>query len=360
MRAIGAADKIETARGFAAVAHMQANQANAAHSVAAAATTRLALASAHSQVVAAKNSLAAAMRTMASIAVEMYTHGISAISSLFTAPTTATGERSAYIGAATHHLESRIAAARRIIAAWPARKSAYDRTISLDLAAAHHYTASAITDRSHIRSYATALGGTSAADFPAVATWASTGISRLALAAYMAGAVTANKVVPGCAISWNDIAAVGFIESRQGRYGNATIAMSGEVLPPILGVPLNGSSHTRKVPMAHLGIADGTGPYARAVGPLQFLPSTWVAVATLVRARTGIVLSDPNNFLQAAAAAGTTLCRGGSFVAGPSTAAYMSYNASARYAWRAGALANAYTRTAVPVSATVLWPPPPL
>ena len=80
------------------------------------------------------------------------------------------------------------------------------------------------------------------------------------------------------------------------------------------------------------------------MGPLQFLPSTWAAIAA--RLPMGIPQS-PNNVFGAATAAAAYLCQG----AGPEgmgtqsglAAAYMSYNHSSSYVASALALAASFT-----------------
>ena len=86
------------------------------------------------------------------------------------------------------------------------------------------------------------------------------------------------------------------------------------------------------------------------------LPTTFVTAAGLVQSRTGIVLTDPNNFPQAAQAAAVDLCANASFAAGPQPADYLGYNDSLRYAERAVALAEAYSQFSVPHASSALWP----
>jgi hypothetical protein len=62
-----------------------------------------------------------------------------------------------------------------------------------------------------------------------------------ALEAYAYAARVAEVENPSCHIGWTTLAAIGFIESRNGTYRGATIAPNGDVRPPIRGVPLDGS-----------------------------------------------------------------------------------------------------------------------
>ena len=356
MEQIGVIDQHLTTAAYTALSAMNADLARASAYTAAAAkeTAVLAVAAAHER--AAPGILAANMHRLANVALMEYTTQAPAIAALFSPPTMVNAEQAAYTATVVSIDNRNIDKARRIMAAWPALHARDASLIASDIAVQNEYLTRAADERDAIRSDVTSLGGHRAADLPIVATWATTGISRVALASYIAGAALANTVDPACDIQWYDVAAVGFIESRQGRYSNAAISQTGEVEPPILGVALDGTHNTAKIPMATVGIADGGGPYARAVGPLQMLPTTFVTAARLVQSRTGIVLTDPNNFPQAAQAAAVDLCANASFAAGPQPADYLGYNDSLRYAERAVALAEAYSQFSVPQASSALWP----
>ena len=113
------------------------------------------------------------------------------------------------------------------------------------------------------------------------------------------------RTAPRCALRWTVVAAVGKIESDHGRYGNAQLALNGDVIPRIVGVPLDGTG-TAVVPDSDGGQLDGDAANDRAVGPLQFLPSTWKEVA---RDGNGDGRADPNNAYDAALGAAAYLCR---------------------------------------------------
>lgn len=133
----------------------------------------------------------------------------------------------------------------------------------------------------------TAPGAVTTADRPvselADPTWVARiakagGIPERALAAYTGAALAAARTHPGCGIGWNTIAAIGFVESAHGNINGATLRPDGTVTPTIIGIPLNGDG-TNAVPDTDGGVVDGDTVWDRAVGPMQFIPSTWNATA---------------------------------------------------------------------------------
>ena len=131
------------------------------------------------------------------------------------------------------------------------------------------------------------------------------------------------------------------IESNHGRYRGAAIADNGDVTPPIIGVPLDGTGGNRTIGDTDGGVLDGDSALDRAVGPMQFIPSTW---AKWRSDGNGDGVADPNNIDDAALAAGRYLCAGGRDLAtGPGwRAAVLSYNNSDEYGRRVYAAADSY------------------
>ena len=78
------------------------------------------------------------------------------------------------------------------------------------------------------------------------------------------------------------------------------------------------------------GRLDGDVVYDRAVGPMQFIPSSW---ALFGRDGNGDGQRDPNNYYDAALAAAEHLCGAGADTATESglRAAVLSYNPSEEY-----------------------------
>lgn len=162
------------------------------------------------------------------------------------------------------------------------------------------------------------------------ATVTGTDLSTGALDAYWRAAVALQDTNPSCAISWWAIAGVGRTESKHGTYRGASLGRDGLVSPPIFGPELDGSNTFAIVRDSDGGALDGTATTDRAVGPMQFLPSSWKAVA---RDATGDGVADPQNLYDAALTAGAYLCRKGPGLnqEGPLRSAYFSYNRSQRY-----------------------------
>jgi membrane-bound lytic murein transglycosylase B len=201
---------------------------------------------------------------------------------------------------------------------------------------------------------ATALvGGEAAAQSPAaggarptLASWATTisdkvDVPARALQAYGLADLAVRAEDKGCNLSWVTIAGLARIESNHGRYRGAQIAANGDVTPRIVGVPLDGSGGNRTIGDTDGGVLDGDGSLDRAVGPLQFIPSTW---AKWRSDGNGDGIADPNNIDDAALAAGRYLCAGGRDLAtGPGwRAAVLSYNNSDEYGRRVYAAADSY------------------
>jgi membrane-bound lytic murein transglycosylase B len=141
------------------------------------------------------------------------------------------------------------------------------------------------------------LGGSGAA-------WDNQGIPATVLAAYRNAESALARSDKGCRLPWQLLAAIGKVESGQARGG--AVDAHGTTLSPILGPVLNGSG------FAHIsdtdgGAYDGDATYDRAVGPMQFIPSTW---ATWGQDGNGDGRKDPNNVFDAALAAGHYLCAG--------------------------------------------------
>ena len=106
----------------------------------------------------------------------------------------------------------------------------------------------------------------------------SNGIPAPALAAYQRGAQIINAADKSCNIPWELIAAIGRVESDHGRYGGNTLTEDGVSKPGIYGIALNGKNGTQAINDTDGGQLDQDPVYDRAVGPMQFIPSTWQVV----------------------------------------------------------------------------------
>ena len=156
-----------------------------------------------------------------------------------------------------------------------------------------------------------------------------TGIPARALRAYVAAAATANDSAPKCGIGWNTVAAIGFVETAHGSYGGGSLNANGEASGPIVGPSLNGAGFAA-IADTDAGALDGDARWDHAVGPMQFIPSTWQLAG---RDGNGDGTADPFNIDDAALSAAAYLCAHGrdlSTAQGWTDAVY-SYNQSGSY-----------------------------
>ncbi|MGW7055228.1 lytic transglycosylase domain-containing protein [Streptomyces sp. NPDC054887] len=139
-------------------------------------------------------------------------------------------------------------------------------------------------------------------NLPTVTGPAEAGIPATVLAAYRRAEDAVRASQPGCRLPWQLLAAIGKVESGQARGGR--VNANGTTLTPILGPQLNGVGFAN-ISDTDDGAYDGDATHDRAVGPMQFIPSTW---ATWGRDGNDDGRKDPNNIYDAALAAGNYLC----------------------------------------------------
>lgn len=154
------------------------------------------------------------------------------------------------------------------------------------------------------------------------------------LPVYMSAAATC----PG--LPWQVLAGIGWAESRHagGRADPAT----GDVRPPIVGPAIDG--RTGFAAIRDPSQLDG---WARALGPMQFLSTTWRAWATLAPDRPPGSTPDINNAWDAIYTAARYLC-GGQDRLDDVNAAVFRYNRSTAYAADVMVKAAAYGLGAQP------------
>ncbi|GAA3819215.1 lytic transglycosylase domain-containing protein [Cellulomonas soli] len=168
-----------------------------------------------------------------------------------------------------------------------------------------------------------------------------TAIPARALLAYAAADLVLDAEDPGCGLGWNTLAAIGAIESAHGTHGGARLGDDGRPRPAVLGIALDGDG-VAAITDTDDGLWDGDTTWDRAVGPLQFIPSTW---ASWGADGDGDGVADPNQIDDAALAAARYLCHSGSLDTGDGwRAAVLSYNRSESYADQVATTANRYAQ----------------
>ncbi|MEU9256508.1 hypothetical protein AB0D66_32480 [Streptomyces sp. NPDC048270] len=133
---------------------------------------------------------------------------------------------------------------------------------------------------------------------------------------------------PRCRLTWPVLAGIGQVESNHARGGALDIA--GNTLTPIIGPALNGAGFAA-IGDTDDGRLDGDTLWDRAVGPMQFIPTTWAVWGTDGN-NDGV--ASPHNMYDAALTTGRYLCANGRDLSVPSQlrAAILSYNQSSAYA----------------------------
>ncbi|WP_327152773.1 lytic transglycosylase domain-containing protein [Nocardioides sp. Soil805] len=133
------------------------------------------------------------------------------------------------------------------------------------------------------------------------------GIPAAALAAYQRAEAVINAADKTCELPWQLIAAIGRVESDHGRFGGNVLSDDGVAQPGIYGIALDGKNDTQRITDTDAGQYDSDAKYDRAVGPMQFIPSTW-AVVGVDGDNDG--RRDPQDIDDAALATAVYLCSG--------------------------------------------------
>lgn len=143
------------------------------------------------------------------------------------------------------------------------------------------------------------------------------------------------------------IAGIARVESGHGTYRGSTVAGDGRVTKEIIGIPLNGSNGTAVVRDSDGGYYDGDTTHDRAVGPMQFLPSSWLIYGDDGNRDTR---ADPQNIYDAALAAGRLLCWNGYRLDTDEglDAALFGYNRSTEYVEIVRRHIDGYTKLELP------------
>ena len=158
-------------------------------------------------------------------------------------------------------------------------------------------------------------------------------------------------------LPWQIVAAIGKVESNHGRFGGSSVDSDGVVSPPIIGIALNGTNGTAAIRDSDNGVHDYDLVWDRAVGPFQFIPSSWTIYGQDGN-RDG--LRDPHNVHDAVPAVVAHLCPYGSVT--DLEASIFSYNHSSEYVQLVLEWASRYTGPLSSFGAVVAgyaYPAPP-
>jgi membrane-bound lytic murein transglycosylase B len=168
----------------------------------------------------------------------------------------------------------------------------------------------------------------------------SSGIQARALTAYAGAALKVATEDPDCGLGWNTLAGIGAVESEHGTVHGGEITPGGVAWPTIIGIALDGTS-SDAIRDTDGGALDGDTVWDRAVGPMQFIPETWMLFAS---DGNGDGRADINNIDDAALTAGRYLCASGGDLSDPSDwiAAISSYNSAIEYNNKVAGAASFY------------------
>ena len=181
-------------------------------------------------------------------------------------------------------------------------------------------------------------------------------IPAIALSAYRNAERMMATAYPGCGMSWNLLAGIGRIESLHAN-GGATDTR-GTAVRPIYGPTLDGTLPGNEVIVQSRSA--NRVMYARAMGPMQFLPGTWSRYAS---DGDGDGKADVQNVFDSSLAAARYLCSGGLNLRDPGQVmtAILRYNNSVAYARNVLGWAAAYATGVVPVNLPpITGPVPPI
>ena len=175
-----------------------------------------------------------------------------------------------------------------------------------------------------------------------VATASTSGIPAAALAAYQRAQTVIDAADRGCHLPWQLVAAIGRVESDHGRADGNTLDDNGVARPGIYGPQLDGSHGTTRIADTDAGQYDSDAKFDRAIGPMQFIPSTWSVVGVDA---DGDGKRNPQDIDDAALATAVYLCSGDddlSTIRGQRAAVYR-YNHSTSYVDLVMSIEQAYT-----------------
>src|SRR3954453_6256399 len=148
-----------------------------------------------------------------------------------------------------------------------------------------------------------------------VATASASGIPAVALTAYARAATVIDAADRSCHLPWQLIAAIGRVESDHGRANGNALTDDGIAKPGIFGPALDGRHGTSEIRDTAAGRDDQDAGVDRAVGPMQFIPSTW-AIVGVDADNDG--QRNPKNIYEAGLASAASPCSGPADLSTPS------------------------------------------
>lgn len=171
-----------------------------------------------------------------------------------------------------------------------------------------------------------------------------TGIPIRPLSAYAGASLRLAEEQPSCHLEWTTLAAIGRVETVHATIFDSALDRDGVSTPPIVGIPLDGDG-VLAIPDTDGGALDGDSEWDRAVGPMQFIPSTWAIVGSDGNADG---TADPQQIDDAVLTAARYLCRSERDLADPAdwVAAVHSYNPNLEYNDSVADFADRYANAA--------------
>lgn len=174
-------------------------------------------------------------------------------------------------------------------------------------------------------------------------TAASRQIPVRAMQAYARTEISQREAQPTCHLRWNTLAGVGSVESAHGTLGGAGLDGAGVPSKRIIGPPLNGENGTRAIKATKESTAlHGDEEWDRAVGPFQFLTSSWEQFGADADSDGK---ANPHDIDDAALGAANHLCdRERDLSDDGWVKAVYAYNNSMAYVGKVRGIANSYAR----------------
>jgi len=168
-------------------------------------------------------------------------------------------------------------------------------------------------------------------------------IPTRAMQAYAVAEIAQREAAPECRLRWNTLAGIASVESAHGTLGGAGLDAQGVPSKRIVGPPLNGENGTRAIKATKESTAlNGDDEWDRAVGPFQFLTSSWESYGVDA---DGDGRAYPHDIDDAALGAARHLCDEGRDLTGEDwVPAVFAYNNSMAYVDKVRGIADSYAK----------------